>query len=60
MVSVDVKHHVYLLTENIVSLFGLEAGEAEGSALDTASALSSLQKGCGLWTLSFDFVPHSS
>ena len=27
---------------------------------DTASALLSLQKkGCGLWTLSYDFVPHN-
>ena len=25
---------------------------------DTASALLSLQKGCGLWTLSCDFVHH--
>ena len=24
-----------------------------------ASALLSIQKGCGLWILSFDFVPHS-
>ena len=29
---------------------------AEGPRFDTASALFSLQKGCGLWTLSCDFV----
>ena len=33
--------------------------QAEGPRLDTDSALFSLQKGCGLWTLSCDFVPHS-
>ena len=32
---------------------------AEGPRFDTASALLSLQKGCGLWTLSCDFVPHN-
>ena len=32
--------------------------KAEGPRLDSASALLSLQKGCGLWTLSCDFVPH--
>ena len=32
---------------------------AEGPRLDSASALLSLQKGCGLWTLSCDFVPHN-
>ena len=32
--------------------------EAEGTRFDTASALLSLQKGCGLWTLSCDFVHH--
>ena len=31
---------------------------AEGPRFDTASALPSLQKGCGLWTLSCDFVHH--
>ena len=31
---------------------------AEGPQFDTASALLSLQKGCGLWTLSCDFVHH--
>ena len=31
---------------------------AEGPRFDTASALLSLQKGCGLWTLSCDFVHH--
>ena len=30
----------------------------EGPRFDTASALLSLQKGCGLWTLSCDFVHH--
>ena len=30
--------------------------EAEGPWLDSASALLSLQKGCGLWTLHCDFV----
>ena len=34
-------------------------GKAEGPRFgDTASALLSLQKGCGLWTLSCDFVHH--
>ena len=33
--------------------------KAEGPWFDIASALPSLQKGCGLWTLSCDFVPHS-
>ena len=32
---------------------------AEGPRFDSASALSSLQKGCGLWTPSCDFVPRS-
>ena len=32
--------------------------EAEGPRFDTASALLSLQKGCGLWILSCDFVHH--
>ena len=32
--------------------------EAKGPRFDTASALLSLQKGCGLWTLSCDFVHH--
>ena len=32
--------------------------EAEGPRFDTASVLLSLQKGCGLWTLSCDFVYH--
>ena len=31
---------------------------AEGLRFDTASALLALQKGCGLWTLSRDFVHH--
>ena len=31
---------------------------AEGPRFDTASTLLSLQKGCGLWTLSCDFVPQ--
>ena len=31
---------------------------AEGPRFDTASALLSLQKGCGLWTLSCGFVHH--
>ena len=30
----------------------------EGPWLDSASALPSSSKGCGLWTLSCDFVPH--
>ena len=30
----------------------------EGPQFNTASALLSLQKGCGLWTLSCDFVHH--
>ena len=33
-------------------------GLAEGPRFDTASALLSLQKGCGLWTLSCAFVHH--
>ena len=33
--------------------------QAEGPRLDSASAFLSLQKGCGLWTLSCDFVPHN-
>ena len=32
--------------------------QAEGPRFDTASALLSLQKGCGLWALSCDFVHH--
>ena len=32
--------------------------QAEGPRFDTASALLSLQKGCGLWTPSCDFVDH--
>ena len=32
--------------------------EAEGPRFDTASALLSLQEGCGLWTLSCDCVHH--
>ena len=32
--------------------------QAKGPRFDTASALLSLQKGCGLWTLSCDFVHH--
>ena len=32
--------------------------EAEGPRFDTVSALLSLQRGCGLWTLSCDFVHH--
>ena len=31
---------------------------AEGPRFDTASALLYLQKGCGLWTLTCDFVHH--
>ena len=33
--------------------------EAEGHRLDSASVLPSLQKDCGLWTLSCDFLPHN-
>ena len=51
MVSVDVKHHVY---RGLVSRF-----KAEGPRLDSASALFFLQKGCGLWTQSYDFVSHN-
>ena len=32
---------------------------SEGPRLDSASALPSIQKGCSLWTLSCDFVPHN-
>ena len=32
--------------------------QAEGPRFDTTSALLSLQKGCGLWTLFSDFVRH--
>ena len=32
---------------------------AEGPVFDSASAVLSLQNGCGLLTLSCDFVPHS-
>ena len=32
--------------------------EAKGPRFDTASALLTLQKGCGLWTLPCDFVHH--
>ena len=32
----------------------------KGRRFDSASALLSLQKGCDLWTLSCDFVPHNS
>ena len=32
--------------------------EAEGLRFDSASDLISLQKCCGLWTPSCDFVPH--
>ena len=34
------------------------SGKAEGPRFDTASALLFLQTGCGLWTLSCDFVHH--
>ena len=34
------------------------SAEAEGPRFESASALLSLQKGCGLWTLSCDFVRH--
>ena len=58
MVSVDVKHHVYSddLGEPVWpsgKALGWEVAEA-GPRFDTASALLSLQKGCGLWTLSCD------
>ena len=33
--------------------------QKRGPRLDSASALLSLQKGCGLWTLSCDFVPRN-
>ena len=33
--------------------------KAEGPRIDSASALLSLQKGCGLWTLFCDFVPYN-
>ena len=58
---VDVKHHVYVSTAKgePVWLSGKALGwQAEGPRFDTASALLSLQKGCGLWTLSCDFVHH--
>ena len=35
-----------------------KALKSEGPRFDTASALPSLQKGCGLWTLSCDSVHH--
>ena len=35
-----------------------QAGKRKDPRFDTASALLSLQKGCGLWTLSCDFVRH--
>ena len=40
-----------------VSRFGLAV--LDGPQLDTASALLSLQRGCGLWTPSCDFVSHN-
>ena len=33
--------------------------QAEGPRFDTASALLSFRKVCGLWTLSCDFVCHN-
>ena len=51
------KHGVKLC----VSRFGLAVTLviAEGPRLDSASTLPSLQKGCGLCTLSRHFVPHN-
>ena len=37
---------------------GKALGLVSGRTSDSASALLSLQKGCGLWTLSCDFVNH--
>ena len=40
--------------------FGTDIDTAvEATQRSPALALCSLQKGCGLWTLSCDFVPHS-
>ena len=59
MVSEDVKHHVYLLYVMAVSGEPVwPSGKALGSRFDTASALISFQKGCGLGTLSCDCVHH--
>ena len=48
--------------DNTVTQNGSEpvcpSSKAEGPWFDTASALLSLQKGCGLWTLPCDFVHH--
>ena len=67
MVSVDVEHHVFLrygrvrvweLCESRGGRHGTLLVAVMGLWFDTASALLSLQKGCGLWTLSCDFVHH--
>ena len=63
MVSVDVKHHVYLgpVVPNMSARHPRTLSHtSSGPRLyRSASALLSLQKGCGLWTLSCDFVPHN-
>ena len=62
MVSVDVKHPVYLLTYTYELLWPSSKALGwitEGPRLNSALALLSLQKGCGVWTLSCDFVPDN-
>ena len=50
---------IYICTREPVWPSGKALGwQAEGPRFDTASALLSLRKGCGLWTLSCDFVHH--
>ena len=41
-----------------MSRFGLAVRRKAGKRKDLGSAVLSLQKGCGLWTLSCDFVHH--
>ena len=42
------------------SVRALGSKQKLGHRFDSASALLSLQKGCGLWTLPGDFVPHNN
>ena len=65
----EMRHLEEMIMEGLIFPAGFEtgcepvwpsgkAGEAEGPRFHTASVLLSLQKGCGLWTLSCDFVLH--
>ena len=63
MVSVDVKHHVYLITCWICSEPVWSSGKAGKAGKRDLGSIplwrSFLFKSCGLWTLSCDFVPHN-